>query len=147
MTSSISLQNDESKSYRSRLPVTALPLSTKVEYSEQWKGHRLPLIAIQANGRLGNVMGEYATMYAIQKIYGIPVMQTVGCNKELKKAFPHLTLPVLQSSKKSNAIFLGRNKLDLVSIRRKSQYMSVREKFECALVEQDLHACFSQKKM
>ena len=59
VANSVFPQNDESRSYRARLPATALPLGCKVEYPERWKGHRLPLIAIKAAGRLGNVMGEY----------------------------------------------------------------------------------------
>ena len=50
----------------------------------------------------------YTSLYAMQKIYGVPVLQTAECNKVLRETFPHLTLPVLQSGKKSNNVDQGR---------------------------------------
>ena len=88
-----------------QLPVTALPLTAKVEYSQRWKNLRLPIIAIHVRGRLGNVMGEYASMFAIQKVYGIQVVQTPECNKELEQAFHHLSIPVLELGENNTIIY------------------------------------------
>ena len=90
----------------------ALPLAAKIEYSKRWRDLRLPVLAINPLGRLGNVMGEYASMFAIHKIYGVDVVQTPVCNKILKPLFPHISLPVIEFGKNSTDLSL-KNKIPL----------------------------------
>ncbi|XP_018008646.2 uncharacterized protein LOC108666313 [Hyalella azteca] len=53
------------------------------------------LLAIAPLGRLGNQMGEYATLLALHKLYNVTVRLTEDMAGNLTQTFPHLSLPTL----------------------------------------------------
>ncbi|XP_068210986.1 galactoside alpha-(1,2)-fucosyltransferase 2-like isoform X2 [Palaemon carinicauda] len=75
-----------------RILTTVVPPAARVTYDAIWEGLRFPIITCTPLGRLGNVMGEYATMYALRNIYNVSVV--VHNNMKVKlRDFRHLSLP------------------------------------------------------
>lgn len=78
------------------LPETAIVPRVWQKYpGKTWRGLQLPVITAQPMGRLGNVMGEYATLYAMGRVYGATVRQHPGMKKQLETIFPNLTMPLV----------------------------------------------------
>ena len=78
-----------------KLPVTALGNDTLIQYNQYWEGHKLPVIGVEPLGRLGNIMGEYATLFALQRTFNVSAVLTSAHEKYLRSFFPHLSLPVV----------------------------------------------------
>ncbi|XP_063597220.1 uncharacterized protein LOC134773904 [Penaeus indicus] len=57
-----------------------------------WQGYQLPVLTAQPLGRTGNVMGEYATLWALKHIYNATVLVTPRMKYKLS-CFPSLSLP------------------------------------------------------
>ncbi|XP_063597384.1 galactoside alpha-(1,2)-fucosyltransferase 2-like [Penaeus indicus] len=85
------ITQDEVATY---IPPTVVPPSRWVRYSRQWHGYQLPVITCQPLGRFGNVMGEYATLYALRKMYNASVVVSPAMSSQLNKTFPGLSLPL-----------------------------------------------------
>lgn len=84
------------------LPRTFLPSSIFLHHSETLHGYKLPIVSSHTNGRLGNVMGEYATLYALDKIYPGTMLTSKKTHNRLSKLFPHISLQsisILQKGK------------------------------------------------
>ncbi|XP_045607865.2 galactoside alpha-(1,2)-fucosyltransferase 2 [Procambarus clarkii] len=60
-----------------------------------WRGLQLPVMTVWPAGRLGNLMSEYATLYALGKTYGITVRIHPRMYTVLRRRFPHLSIPLL----------------------------------------------------
>ncbi|XP_047492529.1 galactoside alpha-(1,2)-fucosyltransferase 2-like isoform X3 [Penaeus chinensis] len=84
------ITQDEVATY---IPPTVVPPSRWVRYNRQWHGYQLPVITCQPLGRFGNVMGEYATLYALRRMYNASVVVTPAMRSQLNKTFPRLSLP------------------------------------------------------
>lgn len=78
-------------------PVTYLGTKASIEYTQTWNGYRLPLICLQPKGRLGNLLGEYATIVALHETFGVSVAVTSEMDDLLRTHFPNLSLPVVRS--------------------------------------------------
>ena len=76
------------------VPVTVIPMKNWIQYNQTWNGMRLPVLTARSAGKLGNNMGEYATLFALAKIYNVSVVMTHKQKKELNTIFPHLSLPL-----------------------------------------------------
>ncbi|XP_037796617.1 galactoside alpha-(1,2)-fucosyltransferase 2-like [Penaeus monodon] len=57
-----------------------------------WHGYQLPVLTARPLGRMGNIMGEYATLWALKHIYNATVLVMPGMKKKLS-CFPSLSLP------------------------------------------------------
>ncbi|KAK7017566.1 hypothetical protein SK128_027598, partial [Halocaridina rubra] len=68
------------------------PLAWMTYPRTSWYGMLLPVITSEPAGRTGNIMGEYATLYALHHLYNVSVVVT-GSMKEHLGAFPRLSLP------------------------------------------------------
>ncbi|XP_042889396.1 galactoside alpha-(1,2)-fucosyltransferase 1-like [Penaeus japonicus] len=78
------------------VPPTSIPPSRRVRFvNHSWHGYPLPLITCQPKGRLGNIMGEYATLWGLRRIYNVTALVSQGMKKSLKM-FPALSLPSLE---------------------------------------------------
>ena len=76
------------------LPVTIVPPLHRIKYDMKWQGLTLPVISSNTVGGLGNVMGEYATLYALSKIYNTSAVISHKMATKLKKIFPKISIPV-----------------------------------------------------
>ena len=56
-------------------------------------GMPLPIITCRAMGGLGNVMGEYATLFAISRIYNTTAILSDSMKAKLDKIFPAISIP------------------------------------------------------
>ena len=76
------------------LPVTIVPPLHRIKYDMKWQGLTLPVISSNTIGGLGNVMGEYATLYALSKIYNTSAVISRPMASTLKMKFPRISIPV-----------------------------------------------------
>ncbi|XP_069171805.1 uncharacterized protein [Procambarus clarkii] len=60
-----------------------------------WRGLQLPVMTAWPAGRLGNLMSEYATLYALGKVYGVTVRLHPLMDAALRHIFPHLSMPLI----------------------------------------------------
>ena len=75
------------------LPRPFLGTSITLQHSETWHGNKLPLVTHSFNGRLGNCMGQYASMYALSKMYNATVLLYEANKKYLQRNFfPNISL-------------------------------------------------------
>ncbi|XP_027224020.1 uncharacterized protein [Penaeus vannamei] len=58
----------------------------------KWYGHQLPVLTALPLGRTGNIMGEYATLWALKHIYNVSVVVMPKMKTKLS-CFPSLSLP------------------------------------------------------
>lgn len=77
------------------LPRTALSTDVRLRHSATWKGHALPIMVTQSIGRLGNVLGEYASLYALHRIYNVTAFITPK-HKTIVNIFPNLSLKQIE---------------------------------------------------
>nr|XP_027223998.1 galactoside 2-alpha-L-fucosyltransferase 3-like isoform X2 [Penaeus vannamei] len=75
------------------MPPTVVPPTRWVKYKRQWHGFQMPVITCQPLGRFGNVMGEYATLFALRRMYNASVVVAPAMSSQLNGTFPHLSLP------------------------------------------------------
>ncbi|XP_069944231.1 galactoside alpha-(1,2)-fucosyltransferase 1 [Cherax quadricarinatus] len=80
---------------RDMLPGTMVHPSAWVKYNIKWRGLTLPVLTCEPLGRLGNVMGEYATLYALAHIYNVSVVIHPKMKNQLQDHFPYTSLPDL----------------------------------------------------
>jgi hypothetical protein len=52
---------------------------------------------VMDNGRLGNQLSQYATLYALAKIYQVPPAISDSMTKQLIDLFPHISIPTYKS--------------------------------------------------
>ncbi|XP_047492402.1 uncharacterized protein LOC125041465 isoform X2 [Penaeus chinensis] len=72
-----------------------VPQSKWVQYPDRkWRGYPLPVLTSQPLGRLGNVMGEYASLWALTRIYNVTAFVTPSMRAKLA-FFNSLSLPVI----------------------------------------------------
>ena len=76
------------------IPVTRIPMKNWIKYNQTWNGMRLPVLTARSNGGLGNAMGEYATIFALARIYNVSVVMTHRHKRDLNTIFPHLSIPL-----------------------------------------------------
>ncbi|XP_064111762.1 galactoside alpha-(1,2)-fucosyltransferase 2-like [Macrobrachium nipponense] len=78
------------------LPVTAI--SPRIWYrdpAQMWENLQLPVLTSEPLGRLGNVMGEYATLLALGRVYGATVRMHPKMERQLKATFPNISMEPL----------------------------------------------------
>ncbi|XP_047492334.1 galactoside alpha-(1,2)-fucosyltransferase 1-like isoform X4 [Penaeus chinensis] len=78
-------------------PATFIPPSKRVRYANlSWHGYPLPVLTCQSKGRLGNLMGEYATLWGLRRTYNVTVLVSPRMKTGLIM-FPALSLPTLEA--------------------------------------------------
>lgn len=89
------IHDDQQKevSRQNVLPPTIIPPHAWVKYPNSWFGLRLPVMTCKPLGRLGNVMGEYATLYALSRQYNVTAVMSRELNLKLQYIFPNTSLP------------------------------------------------------
>lgn len=81
------------------LPVTAIARRIWHKHTGQtWRGLQLPVLTSEPLGRLGNVMGEYATLLALGRIYGTTLRLHPSMQSQLINSFPNITIEPLPGS-------------------------------------------------
>ncbi|XP_071531003.1 galactoside alpha-(1,2)-fucosyltransferase 1-like isoform X2 [Panulirus ornatus] len=91
-----------SKGDPSKLAVTAVTPTAWIKYQQKWRDLPLPVLTCYPMGRLGNVLGEYATMYAIRYLYNVSVVVHPKMRKHITAIFPNITLPDLPGTYTEN---------------------------------------------
>ncbi|XP_066957192.1 galactoside alpha-(1,2)-fucosyltransferase 1-like [Macrobrachium rosenbergii] len=84
---------DNKREARGPLPVTAI--SPRIWYrdpDQMWENLQLPVLTSEPLGRLGNVMGEYATLLSLGRVYGATVRMHPKMESQLKATFPNITM-------------------------------------------------------
>ncbi|XP_018021464.1 galactoside 2-alpha-L-fucosyltransferase SEC1 [Hyalella azteca] len=87
-------------------PRTVLDFRVRLEHNVHKLGLAMPAIVMNPKGRLGNQMGEYATIYALRKIYNATVVRK-PVRRHLEEAFSHLTIPSLERFKEGDWVAAG----------------------------------------
>lgn len=54
------------------------------------------MIAVAPIGRLGNVMGEYASIFALKELFNVSAVLTISHKTTVEEYFPRLSLPVVE---------------------------------------------------
>jgi len=72
---------------------------TKIEYTLLWHDLKLPILATPTKFDLGLAMGDYATLYALNKLFGVTAVLNGDQKYFLDTHFTNLSLPVLNESK------------------------------------------------
>ncbi|XP_068247067.1 galactoside alpha-(1,2)-fucosyltransferase 2-like [Palaemon carinicauda] len=86
---------NESGCYK-RKPVVSIAPWQRVKYRGRfWKGLQLPVIVMSGAGNIGNVMGNYATIYAIGRAYNATVRINPQMHKQMMTVFPNKTIPAI----------------------------------------------------
>nr|XP_027209745.1 galactoside 2-alpha-L-fucosyltransferase 3-like isoform X2 [Penaeus vannamei] len=76
-------------------PITLIPPSRRVRYANlSGLGFPLPVLTCQPKGRLGNLMGEYATLWSLRRSYHVTALVSPKMKTSLRM-FPSLSLPAL----------------------------------------------------
>ncbi|KAK3876046.1 hypothetical protein Pcinc_019131 [Petrolisthes cinctipes] len=96
-SSTPTLERKDNVKVKSLLP-TIIPPTSWVKYFKQWHGLRLPVITCRPRGRLGNIMGEYATMYSLKRHYNVTVVINNDFKKKIKYIFLNTSLPDIPAS-------------------------------------------------
>ncbi|KAF2365687.1 Glycosyl transferase family 11 [Trinorchestia longiramus] len=78
------------------LPKTALDVKIRLDQNKTWRGMRLPVISVHPKGRLGNLMGEYATLFALQKIYNVSAVLTPNFSTAIRTPFKGISMPTIE---------------------------------------------------
>ncbi|XP_037778039.1 galactoside alpha-(1,2)-fucosyltransferase 2-like [Penaeus monodon] len=82
-------------------PVILIPPSRRVRYANlSWHGYSLPVLTCQPKGRLGNLMGEYATLWGLRRTYNVTVLVSPKMKKGLRM-FSALSLPTLEAPRRA----------------------------------------------
>ncbi|KAK4318842.1 hypothetical protein Pmani_010164 [Petrolisthes manimaculis] len=80
------------------LPATIIPPTSWVKYFKEWHGLKFPVITCRPLGRLGNLMGEYATMYSLKRHYNVSVVMNSEFKSRIKHIFLNTSLPDIPAS-------------------------------------------------
>lgn len=89
----------EKKCNVSTEPVLSIVPWQRVTYpGKLWKGLQLPMITIGSSGRLGNLMGNYASIFGLGRAYNTTVRIDVALQKQLAKIFPRITIPSIDTN-------------------------------------------------
>ncbi|KAF2365686.1 Glycosyl transferase family 11 [Trinorchestia longiramus] len=83
------------------VPKTVLDSRIRLSHSETWRGFKLPVISVSNSGRLGNLMSEYSTIFALNKIYNVSTVLLPPFSKLLHKYFTGISLPTIEGSEKN----------------------------------------------
>ncbi|KAL7639078.1 UNVERIFIED_CONTAM: hypothetical protein RMT77_010612 [Armadillidium vulgare] len=79
----------------------AIPRELHIKYNKtitiNEEKFSLPLLTVKSRGRLGNLMGEYASLFSLGKLYNASVLLDPKMKKKFKGIFPHITMKVLPS--------------------------------------------------
>ncbi|KAB7502525.1 hypothetical protein Anas_13143 [Armadillidium nasatum] len=79
----------------------AIPSELHIKYNKtitiNEENFSLPLLTVNSVGRLGNLMGEYASLFALGKLYNVSVLLLPEMKKSFSGIFPHITMKVLPS--------------------------------------------------
>lgn len=76
-------------------PITLIPPSRRVRYANlSGLGFPLPVLTCQPKGRLGNLMGQYATLWGLRRSYHVTALVSPKMKTSLRM-FPSLSLPAL----------------------------------------------------
>nr|XP_045582857.1 galactoside alpha-(1,2)-fucosyltransferase 2-like isoform X2 [Procambarus clarkii] len=78
-----------------QLPARVVHSSAWVKYKKLWRGFPLPVLTCDPLGRFGNVMGQYATLYALAHLYNVSVVIHPKMKKQFVDIFPNTSLPDL----------------------------------------------------
>ncbi|XP_069173693.1 galactoside alpha-(1,2)-fucosyltransferase 1 isoform X3 [Procambarus clarkii] len=78
-----------------QLPARVVHSSAWVKYKKLWRGFPLPVLTCDPLGRFGNVMGQYATLYALAHLYNVSVVVHPKMKKQFVNIFPNTSLPDL----------------------------------------------------
>ncbi|XP_018020284.1 galactoside alpha-(1,2)-fucosyltransferase 2 [Hyalella azteca] len=76
-------------------PRPVLDARIRLDHNVSWMGLSLPALAMNPLGRLGNQMGEYATLFAFKKIYNTTVV-LIPTESALDASFAGLSIPHLK---------------------------------------------------
>ncbi|XP_068246261.1 galactoside alpha-(1,2)-fucosyltransferase 2-like [Palaemon carinicauda] len=90
---------NESGCYK-RKPVVAIAPWQRVQYGGRWNGLKLPVLVMAGGGNLGNIMSNYASIYAIGRAYNVTVRINKGMHQQLMSIFPNMTINALLNSTK-----------------------------------------------
>ncbi|XP_064100480.1 galactoside alpha-(1,2)-fucosyltransferase 2-like [Macrobrachium nipponense] len=81
---------------RKPLPDVAIARRVWHKYTgKKWQGLQLPVLTSIPLGRLGNFMGQYATLLALGRIYGATVRLHPGMRDEMINIFPDISMNLL----------------------------------------------------
>ncbi|XP_066957193.1 galactoside alpha-(1,2)-fucosyltransferase 2-like [Macrobrachium rosenbergii] len=84
---------DDKAETKKPLPVTAIiPRIWHRSPEDMWENLQLPVLTSEPLGRLGNVMGEYATLLGLGRVYGATVRLHPKMERKLKPTFPNITM-------------------------------------------------------
>ncbi|KAB7500439.1 hypothetical protein Anas_13661, partial [Armadillidium nasatum] len=79
----------------------AIPSELHIKYNKtitiNEEKFSLPLLTVNSVGRLGNIMGEYASLFALGKLYNVSVLLLPEMKKSFSGIFPNITMKVLPS--------------------------------------------------
>uniref|UniRef100_A0A2P2HY54 L-Fucosyltransferase n=1 Tax=Hirondellea gigas TaxID=1518452 RepID=A0A2P2HY54_9CRUS len=75
-----------------KLPKTLLSSEISIKYKDMWRGHSLPIIVANPAGGVGNIMGQYATVYGLYKIYNVTAFITNLLKVNLNRFFDNVTM-------------------------------------------------------
>ncbi|RXG53930.1 hypothetical protein Avbf_13446 [Armadillidium vulgare] len=79
----------------------AIPRELHIKYNKtitiNEENFSLPLLTVNSIGRLGNLMGEYASLFSLGKLYNVSVLLDPKMKKKFKRIFPHITMKVFPS--------------------------------------------------
>ncbi|XP_068214483.1 galactoside alpha-(1,2)-fucosyltransferase 1-like [Palaemon carinicauda] len=87
---------DNDLGIRKPLPATAInPRIWHYTPGLKWENLQLPVITAEPTGRLGNVMGEYATLLGLGRTYSTTIRLHPKMELELKATFPNISIEPL----------------------------------------------------
>ncbi|XP_047491385.1 galactoside alpha-(1,2)-fucosyltransferase 2-like [Penaeus chinensis] len=76
-------------------PLLAVADADRVRHNSTWHGYTKPIIVFKPLGRLGNVMGVYASVWAVARAYDANVFMESEVEEILRPVFPRLSMSTL----------------------------------------------------
>ncbi|XP_063593173.1 galactoside alpha-(1,2)-fucosyltransferase 1-like [Penaeus indicus] len=76
-------------------PLLAVADADRIRYNSTWHGYTKPIIVFKPLGRLGNVMGVYASVWAVARAYDANVFMESEVEEILRPVFPRLSMSTL----------------------------------------------------
>ncbi|ROT68414.1 hypothetical protein C7M84_013428 [Penaeus vannamei] len=76
-------------------PLLAVAEGARVRHNSTWHGYTKPILVFKPLGRLGNVMGVYASVWAVGRAYDVNVFMEAEVEEILRPVFPRLSMSAL----------------------------------------------------
>uniref|UniRef100_A0A2P2ICL3 L-Fucosyltransferase n=1 Tax=Hirondellea gigas TaxID=1518452 RepID=A0A2P2ICL3_9CRUS len=86
------LQDFRKRNETKGIPKIVLSIKTALKYNDTWQNYSLPVLVARSLGGVGNVMGQYATVFTLSRIFNMTGLMATGLRGNLVRFYDHLSM-------------------------------------------------------